>query len=382
MHLGLSLSLILLGLGQQQDGQLRYVRTQELLEPGINALASVVEMPLDPLRDPKKSPRKEFNAFQWMSAGYASPPNFKGNKQLRVAVYSTNRQDGDEADRKVAMTLMRLWWFNYSRLGIDHNRLYKNGIVDAYLVWSGNEPAGGEQAFETDPDFPRGGLNNNIYIYQLEQFPKPIELLREVCHEYGHATLPPVKGFKKPENFANGMLGEKMYMRYLLHQSRQASVVPNDILGVTTRDLEAFVRNEVDPLIANQLKNGSSAKEMSSGTEASMNKFLGLCLAMQATMPEGIFGKTLRQLEVQSPQGYIQSLFTVVNQEPSVNYTIPKEIMGPVWLPLGKGRIEKGSLVKSNGPWAQINPVAGEVVIAYKPAPKPFVAPTPSFEGH
>ena len=41
------------------------------------------------------------------------------------------------------------------------------------------------------------------------------EACRELAHEYGHAVLPAIGGFKSPEDWANGYLGERLFLRWL-----------------------------------------------------------------------------------------------------------------------------------------------------------------------
>src|SRR5205807_841719 len=89
------------------------------------------------------------------------------------------------------------------------------GIVDVYLCWGGTP--GGEQRFDIEKvgKPPRQIDVNTIYIYDLASFKDPVEMAREVAHEYGHAVLPPVGGFGEPEDWGNGDAGERVFMRWL-----------------------------------------------------------------------------------------------------------------------------------------------------------------------
>lgn len=388
----LILALALLALVQQnsqtptqppnpQDGELRYIRRQSLLEPGIKGnLAATVQMPVTQIDPLKRSPRKELGLFAFTSSGYGALPDWKNTEILRLAVYAQRR--GDEmADFSIAQSLMRLWFFNYQKLGLDHNRTYKDGVIDVYLSWSSTEPAGGEQAFETDPDF-RARLSNNIYIYGLERFPEKIELLREICHEYGHATLPPINGFDQPENFANGMLGEKLYMRYLRDCYRRRSVAENDVLGVKKLELEKFVAKEVDPLIRVALQRPPSVASFDLKGTAGMNNWLGVVLAMQAVAPSQVFANGLKAMETKKGASFVKALERAVAETQQAEFKVPAELnLTEVWLPTGTGKLLVGKATKTVGLWQLVQLVNGRAVLMNRPADKNFMPSPPEF-GH
>lgn len=363
------------------DPTKRYIRTQTLLEPGINTVAAIVRMPLAPLKDFKRAPRKELGSFAFVSGGYAASPEFKEFEPLRLSVYGQHRETDNELDRLVAMTLMRLWWFNYNRLGLDHSKVYKEGIIDVYLCWGGSEPAGGEQAFETDAD-QSSRIANNIYLYQLDKYPGPLEILREVAHEYGHATLPPFGGFSKPETFANGMLGEKLYMLYLRNQMQKGSIASQDIVGTKYEELNAFVKTEVEPFARRGLLQLPSASNFQLKTEQGMDNFLAFALAMQAALPSELFAKAIRTVESKKGAGLIDSVLSVVKQTPRVVYGWPKAYgLSAAWLPAANGKVSQGKILRKQGDWALVEAINGRVVVDYRPAQKDFVPGDPTMGG-
>jgi hypothetical protein len=86
------------------------------------------------------------------------------------------------------------------------------------LTQSGRPPAGGEVPF--DVWLCRNGRaggeqwGRNLYFYDLDAPRSSIEWIREIVHEYSHLALPAIGGYKDPEYWANGYLGERLIVRW------------------------------------------------------------------------------------------------------------------------------------------------------------------------
>ena len=52
----------------------------------------------------------------------------------------------------------------------------------------------------------------NIFVYSVSKENHPCERLRQLAHEYGHLLLPGIDEFEKPEKWADGHLGEALFM--------------------------------------------------------------------------------------------------------------------------------------------------------------------------
>ena len=154
------------------------------------AESMVILMNKNRLEPPKFSPKDKL-MFEWLTSAFArSTPDSPGTHPIRFRVFSQERRETDDRAISVARTLLQLWQQNYLRLRVDHSTTYNNRIVDVYLTWGGK--AGGEQKFDQDDEGDRARAVNTIYIYDLKSFINPVEMLREIAHEYGHASLPPV----------------------------------------------------------------------------------------------------------------------------------------------------------------------------------------------
>jgi hypothetical protein len=124
--------------------------------------------------------------------------------------------------------------------------------------------------------------NDNIYLFEVGTPRSSAEWVREIAHEYGHETLPVVGGYTKPEWGANGRLGERLFLRWLLRN-------PD-----TLTDSHPWVRNidpthgkdaRIDSLIRQfaALDRGPDSPKMTETDETAMNAFVGLCLYVEAT---------------------------------------------------------------------------------------------------
>jgi len=117
-------------------------------------------------------------------------------------------------------------------------------------------------------------------------------MAREIAHEYGHAVLPPIGGFKQPEVWVDGYLGEKLFLKWMRDDMAAKKLTPDDAMGASQNGLDAWVKKNVDPLVAKaalQHPDPSSINE----SQAGMDAFLGLALYVQTICPASLFVKSL-----------------------------------------------------------------------------------------
>lgn len=69
-------------------------------------------------------------------------------------------------------------------------------------------------------------IANDLYFYEMERPRDDLEWFREVAHEAGHLMLPAVDGFTAPEAWANGILGELLFSRWLLLSESSGTITP------------------------------------------------------------------------------------------------------------------------------------------------------------
>lgn len=320
------------------------------------------------LAEPKLSPKlfgdppQPFQ-FEWVVRGDARPND---RYERRFLVFSQERKSTNDKASMVIRQLLRMWEFNYMRLKRDHSRVYENGVVTVYLCWGGTP--GGEQLFgdETQTIGTRkvDVKVNTIYIYDLNSFKDPVEMAREVAHEYGHATLPPVGGFKEPEEWGNGYLGEKLYLRYLRDLLKAGQITPADSMGATADQLDAWVKKNVDPLEAKIAKNGPELGLLDGQGQGPMNEYVGLNLWMQAVLPFQVYLAAIGDTGSTKAADFGPAIIrTVENWTTGIVLSFPAEYKKGAWVPVGKCRVSGGSVEKRKGDWALVKPGAGVVTL-------------------
>ncbi len=322
-------------------------------------------IPNDRLKTDKNSPMKFKNAegemvpykFPFLIAGYGrlGPNDPQFNMKFRI--FSQDRKTHEELSPKVVRMLLQIWDLNMRRLQIDHSKAFNGQIVDVYLCWGGTP--GGEQRFDYDTDGGRETRVNTIYIYDLPSFKDPVEMAREVAHEYGHATLPPIGGFKSPEDWANGYLGEKLYLKWLRDELKANKIGTDDTMGTTLPVLNDWVRKNVDPLIKQAVENGPRPSLMKGTGPNAMDATNGLILYMSELMPYDILFQSLKNFGGDvTAGGYLNALRDAVVNAERVPLRIDAKWKNiAFWVPTGPtGKLLNGNIVRRDGDWALIRP--------------------------
>ncbi len=103
--------------------------------------------------------------------------------------------------------LLRYRWYARLYLGLPREA----DLVKAYMCPQG--PAGAET------------YKNSLYFYDIAVARGGVEWARQAAHEYGHLVLPEIGRFARPEPFASGELGERLFLQYL---AQEAGLVAGD----------------------------------------------------------------------------------------------------------------------------------------------------------
>ncbi len=359
-----AIACLTIALQDETTGRLFYIGDPELPTTRLAQYIRDTKLP-----EPKKSPKKFGDPpvpfeFDWIVSGLGRPSGVNNPAfALKFRVYSQQRKAENDLAPLVARQLLRMWEMNYLKLGLEHATLYGNGSIDVYLCWGGQ--AGGEQRF--DEDIEKGQLKkvNTIYIYDLPSFKDPVEMCREVAHEYGHACLPSVGGFKEPEDWANGYLGEKMYLRYLRDELKAKRLQPVDAMGATYEQLDAWVKKQVDPLVKGVAVNGPELALMDGTGTGAMDAYIGLTLLMQTILPPRVFNACLKDSGSAAAKDFPPAILRTLENWPSgIVLDIPATFRTGLWIPVGKTRVAGATVVKRKGDWAFVQPgVAGVVTL-------------------
>jgi hypothetical protein len=226
------------------------------------------------------------------------------------------------------------------------------GKVDVYLCQGG--PSGGEQRLAGDfDDDGRPVTANVILVYDVGSLTDKVEWLREVAHEYGHASLPAVGGYREPEDWANGYLGEKLYLKMTQEKLRSGVWPSADLFGVEPAGLDRWVSREVDPLVKEANQVDPKPASLKGNTAKAMRAYHARVLWAYATFPRSIFARSLVLGGTKSTD-YFGGLELAFGELERVD--VRPAQLGPVWLPLGKGKLTSGKVLTRNGKWAKVQP--------------------------
>jgi hypothetical protein len=335
-------------LATQTPEEIRF-RTVTLPEPEGRTESVRYDILLDPLDPFKKDPRNGWE-FSWLISGYEREDNAQWS--LRHRIFSQEARPDHEKTQLVARMLLRLTQLNKRNLSIMQPPI-SHQVIDVYLSWGGE--AGGEQMFVMDIENGRQRRANVIYIYDWRSFTDPLEMARELAHEYGHATLPPIGGYSEPEEWANGYLGEGLFLRWMLKEQRQGRLTPEDAMGADEKALQGYVDRTVTPLVEKIANNGVDKKLLAGSSHESMKEYLGLNFYAEQIFPQQVYMRSLRLITEPTATDYERALKDAISEQREVMVRFPAEWKGRrVWLPAGTARLVDGKPLQSKDGWIQI----------------------------
>lgn len=333
-----------------------------------------VHMIQDRVEPPKLSPAKfgeppQQWMFEWLTTVLVDRKGSRTEYNARFLIYNQERKAKGDQAVPVGRMLSRLWDFNYQEMRLDHANAYNGGLIEVYLCWGGK--AGGEHRYDFDLQYRNGRKVNNIYFFDLRSFTDPVEKAREVAHEYGHASLPPVGGFTDPEPWANGYLGERLYLRHLRDAMREGKIPAADVMDVSLESLDEWVKANVDPLVKQAARSGPDSKRLIDRSKAGMDAYIGLAMYIDTIFPRQVLSRSM-VLSSQKAVDYIAGIESAAEEPEQITLRIPPYLKGEdLWVPLGKGQVFGAKVVSRNGNWAKLRPNgAAPVVLVPKRPPE------------
>jgi len=330
------------------NGKQPNIAVQEINHPGDAVPVLQIQWGLKPLEPARKSPKlfgedKIPWEFPWLTVARGTiSPRMIGTTDIvfgsRFRVYS---QDNTTTARKVAQMYGSLWDDCLQRLHMDHSRDIQQGIIDVFLCWGGKP--GGEQLFDKiqpDPATKKPGESlapiplNTIYIYDLNSFTEPVEMAREVAHEYGHAVLASIGGYKEPEVWANGYLGERLFLRWFRDRMKAGTLTPDDAMGADAASLDKWVAKNVDPLVTAAAIHQPTEAYLKDSSAAGMNKYIGLALYADTILPDLVFGRSTLLTGSTDAWDYPEAIAMAAEEPNEYDLTIPPYLANqPIFVP-------------------------------------------------
>jgi hypothetical protein len=282
-----------------------------------------------------------------------------GFYHARFEIYSENSTRNKSFGKDAAYQLLVMHELLVKRLHLDHKEDVNEFTVDVYLCEGGT--AGGEQLFQVDPQTNRSA--DTIFIYDVAHFDGPMEKARELAHEYGHAVIPAIGGFKAPEYWANGYLGEKLFLRWGLEGMHKGELGEMDFMGVSQVMLEYWVSHNVTPLERDAATRNPTSPLYGEKNKAAMGAFEGLALWCDTIMPPKMFSRSLVLIGSTQASDYPESCVAAA-EENTYKPAIPGYLKGQaVWIPIGHGKVTGGTVLQTRLGWAQVKPTGDLTVV-------------------
>ncbi len=232
-------------------------------EPVHGQADALLVTPQDDLFPPVTEPRTSA-AYSTACYGYWMQD---GKYRQWLAVYVPDRTLLPIA-RQAARLLALIRSMAVHRFGQSCAKLWSEPVH----VWlSVTGPAGGEQE------------NNNLYIRGVLTHRTEIEWARELAHEYGHFLLPGASGYTDPESWANGVLGERLFLKWLYEDLTAGILSSGEVPYVNQAVLEDYCQKQVFPLVQRMQRDGPDPVLLAGKDRRSMDAFTGLLLYMDST---------------------------------------------------------------------------------------------------
>lgn len=190
------------------------------------------------------------------------------------------QRPGDEAfARRVASVMARLYWLGQDYLGVGP-------APGRYVnVWLSHHGEPGAEEHQT-----------HIYLFAVDHDRAPAEWIRELAHEYAHIYLPPVGEYTAPEKWANGYLGERLFLKWLLLDNGMTDVWSEPVDGA------AYVANEVVPLRKRYLNAGPASPLVNRTDAEGMEFWIGQMLAVEAAHGPAVLRSLVKNYRTRQPQ--------------------------------------------------------------------------------
>ncbi len=229
--------------------------------------------------------------------GYTKDPKYGQNPNLlndpRFGGWTFNRMIAAyelDPERKLWMLRFRIMWQDVPGRSAARRQLARNtaelllrlsGLVRAYTGYGPRFASNGVMNVWLAEKGQAGGeaLDDNIYLQEVGTPRSDAEWVRELAHEYGHSTLPVVGGYTRPEWGANGRLGERLFLRWLLENPSQ----PENHPWLRALNAGELKETRVDAPIKLFANLGPDAPKMRDTDSTAMDAFVGMALYLEQT---------------------------------------------------------------------------------------------------
>lgn len=261
--------------------------------------------------------------YSWFTYGFVRRPGVESQQSdTRFAVFCQSAEEL-ERTRQVTRFLLRLWDLVSLRLQIDHPLNMRT--VDVFLSWGGSQ-TGGEHTILTPQPKPgeRPRKHNLIHIFQTSTLTDPVEWAREMAHEYGHAVLPGITGYPAPEAWANGLLGERLFLNWVVTEMENGRMHPEDVFGATAAQIKAWTTARVRPLINRIWARGVNFDLLIGRDDAAMTEYAAFALYLDTVYGSEVLRRAMLTAGGNRPVDFLSGAKLAVSERRSVAIRLPE----------------------------------------------------------
>ena len=220
-----------------------------------------------------------------------------------------------------------------------------------------------------DPTTGGETWNSHVYVYGVRRERTSTEWVRTVAHEWGHLTLPAARGFSAPENDAAGYLGERLHLKWMRNEPRDAVVAD----GTTPTLLDAYYARQVAPLLERFQEGGPESLLLIGDDAESMDYYIGMALAFDEAFGSRVAGRALFSIDGERPADLLAAMQDIIGRSDRLT------VLLPAWTPLAKATYKvtgdaAGSVSIASRPPLTVQSVAPATLSVRLPGWKSFRA--------
>jgi len=202
--------------------------------------------------------------------------------------------------QQTALVLLRDSALLHAYAGLANPRFAADGAINVWLAEKGD--AGGES------------YNDSIYLQEVGTPRSPTEWVREISHEFSHQAFPVVGGYTQPEWGANGFMGERLFLRWLLENRRPQD---DQLTWLNNIDAQEVKETRLDRPMRQfaGLERGPEAPAMRAGDRKAMDSFIGMACYLELTRGGIYLANELKSMTSPSYAGDGGFLSSIVDDE-------------------------------------------------------------------
>jgi hypothetical protein len=190
----------------------------------------------------------------------------------------------------------------------------------------------------------------------------PGEWARQLTHEFGHLALPGVDHYREPEAWANGLLGERLLLKWLL---ANPAIRLRLLDGLNAADQ---LRERIAPLIRGFLAEGPASPLANGASAEAMNWYLGLALYVEAALGPSALSDAMAMTRSTRAATFLLAVQRVMAQRAERGVTLQAAGEGSLWLYLPAGRWRVGDREVVGG-WERVTASQASAVTVRREGP-------------